>query len=256
MKFKQYIPSDILKPYIKYYVVSESNEENHYKVLPSNGLVMGFQYTGRLLNITDDSPKLLSQSGITGISGSFKIFQNKGAIGTVLVYFRETGYIRFSDNPAHELFDKSISLDLLFSRERVTEVEEKLSESETDEERIAYIELFLRHHLKTNVNDSMIVEAIRIIESRRGNIRIKELMKYLATSQSPLEKRFRSIVGTTPKKFAEIIRFQNVLKAINKGLPLGDIAFEHNYYDQAHFSKDFKIFAGEAPEKFIQNDKK
>lgn len=214
---------------------------------------MGFQYKGVLLNITDNSHTRLSQSGITGISGSYKVFRNEGIIGTVLVHFRETGYIRFADNPAHELFDMSVSLDALFRRERVAELEEKLCESVTDEERIAYVELFLRHHLKTNVNDSMIAEAIRIIESRKGNIRIKELIKYLAISQSPLEKRFRTIVGTTPKKFAEIIRFHNVMNDMNKGLQLGDIAFENNYYDQAHFTKDFKNFTGESPEKFLSN---
>lgn len=48
MKFDKFIPTDKLKPYIKYFVVSESDVENEYKVFPSSGLVIGFQYKGQL----------------------------------------------------------------------------------------------------------------------------------------------------------------------------------------------------------------
>jgi len=46
MKFDKHFPTDQLKPYIKYFVVSENEVENEYKVFPSSGLVIGFQYKG------------------------------------------------------------------------------------------------------------------------------------------------------------------------------------------------------------------
>lgn len=42
MKFDKHFPSEILKPYIKYFVVSENDLENEYKVFPSSGLLLAF----------------------------------------------------------------------------------------------------------------------------------------------------------------------------------------------------------------------
>jgi len=44
MKFEKHFPVEQLKPYIKYYVVSENDVENEYKVFPITGLVIGFQF--------------------------------------------------------------------------------------------------------------------------------------------------------------------------------------------------------------------
>lgn len=46
MKFEKHRPSEKLKPYIKYFVVSEQNAEREYTLFPSSGLVIGFQYRG------------------------------------------------------------------------------------------------------------------------------------------------------------------------------------------------------------------
>ena len=49
MKFDTYFPTERLKPYIHYFVVSENEVENEYKVFPLPGLVIGFQYSGQLV---------------------------------------------------------------------------------------------------------------------------------------------------------------------------------------------------------------
>ena len=87
MKFDKHFPTDKLKDYIKYYVVSENDLESEYKVFPSTGLVIGFQYKGQLSSIKDKTLNKLASAGITGISDSYKIFKNSTEIGTVLVYY-------------------------------------------------------------------------------------------------------------------------------------------------------------------------
>ncbi len=51
MRFEKIAPTQRLKPYVKYYAISENAEANTYKVLPSTGLVIGFQYQGQLSTI-------------------------------------------------------------------------------------------------------------------------------------------------------------------------------------------------------------
>ena len=104
--------------------------------------------------------------------------------------------------------------------------------------------------LKNRKTDKLITEAVKLIYESKGNIRIKELNEKLFISQSPLEKRFRKVVGTSPKKFASIIRFNAVLEDISTTKSLSEICYENHFFDQAHFIKDFKQFTGETPEKF------
>jgi len=250
MKFDKHFPADLLKPYIKYFVVSENTVENEYKVFPSSGMVIGFQYKGHLAAIQESTVSKLTSAGITGITDSYKVFRNSADIGTILVYFTETGFTHFASHPANELFNLSLSLDDIFDKNSIKEVEEKLAISNTDKLRIKVVEQFLLSQLKDIQTDKLIVEAVKLIYLSHGTIRIKELNEKLCISQSPFEKRFRKVVGTTAKKFASIVRFNSVLDNLNKTKTLTEICYENNFFDQAHFIKDFRQFTGDTPENF------
>lgn len=250
MKFEKHFPTEKLKPYIKYFVVSESALEKEYKVFPSSGFVIGFQYKGQLAAIKENKVIKLNSAGITGITEGYKVFKNSPDIGTILVYFTETGFTHFASCPANELFNLSLSLDDIFEKDRVSEVEDKLAMAATDIQRIKVIELFLLAQLKDIETDKIVVEAVKLIYQSKGTIRIKELNERLLISQSPFEKRFRKVVGTTPKKFASIIRFNSVLDNLSNAESLTEISYENNFFDQSHFIKDFKQFTGDTPENF------
>lgn len=98
--------------------------------------------------------------------------------------------------------------------------------------------------------DKLILEAVKLIYQSKGTSRIKELNKKLLISQSPFEKRFRKVVGTSAKKFASIVRFNSVLTDMNEAKSLTQICYENNFFDPAHFIRDFKHFTGDTPEKY------
>ncbi|MBN8787100.1 MAG: AraC family transcriptional regulator [Terrimonas sp.] len=250
MKFDKHFPTEKLKPYIKYFVVSENELESEYKVFPSSGLVIGFQYRGQLATIKNNTEDKLKSAGITGISDGYKVFKNSPDIGTILVYFTEIGFTHFASHPANELFNLSLSLGDIFDKNKVEEVEDKLTVATTDSQRIKVVEQFLLSQLKDIETDKLIIEAVKLIYQSKGIIRVKELNEKLFISQSPFEKRFRKVVGTTAKKFASIVRFNSVLDNMSETKSLTEICYENNFFDQAHFIKDFKQFTGETPEKF------
>lgn len=250
MRFNKVIPTDRLKPYIRYFVISENAEQQTYKVFPSTSLVIGFQYKGRLSIWENEKENDLAPAGITGITGSFKLFSNTADIGTILICFTETGFAQFTPCPAHELYNQSISLDHLFDTRKITETEEKLSLATTDSQRIRVIEHFLLSQLREKHTDKLIVEAINLIYQSKGTIRIKALNDRLHISQSPFEKRFRKLVGTSPKKFTSIVRFQSVLRDLKAYKGLTETCYENNFFDQPHFIKSFKQFTGQTPEQF------
>ncbi|MNJ91883.1 DNA-binding transcriptional regulator AraC [compost metagenome] len=250
MKFEKHFPCERLKPYIRYLVVSENEMESEYKVFPSSGLVIGFQYKGSLSALKEKTEIPLSTAGISGISDRYTIFRNSAGIGTILVYFTEIGFAHFSAHPVNELFNLSLSLEEIFTKDRVSEVEEKLASMATDKQRLKVVEQFLLSQLKEIQTDKLIVEAVKLIYESEGSIRIKELNEKLFISQSPFEKRFRKVVGTTPKKFASIVRFNSVLNRLNQSKSLTELCYENHFFDQAHFIKNFKQFTGDTPENF------
>ena len=250
MKFEKHFPTERLRRYIKYFVVSENEIESTYKVFPSTGMVIGFQYKGMLTTIKENTENKLESAGITGISDRYKVFKNAPNTGTILIYFTEIGFSQFASHPANELFNLSLSLDGIFDKNKVAEIEEKLAIAKTDIQRIKITEQFLLSQLKEIETDKRIVEAVKLIYQTKGTIRVKELIDSLWMSQSPFEKRFRKVVGTSAKKFASIVRFNSVLDNMNKIKSLSEICYENNFFDQAHFIKDFKQFTGDSPEKF------
>src|SRR5271154_2802492 len=99
MRFDKYIPCDLLKPYVKDFVISESAEERTYSVLPDTGLVIGFQYRGKLSHLDQEKEIHLSPSGITGLQDRFRMFRNAPDTGTLLVFFKEAGAAEFFKEP-------------------------------------------------------------------------------------------------------------------------------------------------------------
>jgi AraC-like DNA-binding protein len=244
MRFEIFMPSNILKPYIKHFVISENPVSEAYKVLPNTSLVLGFQYKGRLSYLDHQNEHPLASSGITGIQSTYKIFKNTEPIGSILVFFKEMGASFFFKPPIHELFAESIALDLLVPKSLIAQQEELLQAANTDRQRLQVIELFLISQLKDKDTDPLVVAAVQYIEQSKGMIRISELAEKLNTSKSPLEKRFRNVIGASPKKYASIVRFRTILEEHQKYASFTELSYALGYFDQAHLIKDFKTFTG------------
>jgi transcriptional regulator GlxA family with amidase domain len=72
-----------------------------------------------------------------------------------------------------------------------------------------------------------------------------------------MERKFVKQIGMSPKQLGKVIRLQTALKMLLKQQSgsLTQIAYESEYYDQAHFIKDFKEFTGTNPKDFLNNGK-
>ncbi len=251
MSSRTYLPSEQLRTYVKRIVISENEQKNTYKVLPDTSIVMGFQYSGTLCHQTDSGLKILNNAGVTGLSDKYKIFTNSDDIGTLLVVFTETGAATFLKCELQELFSQSVSLDDMIIRSKMDIVTEQLQEARNDSERVLVIEQFLTSSLTSLPRVAVVDAAVQLIKQTGGNIRVSSLAKQLYISQSQLEKRFRRMVGASPKKFSSIVRLRSLLDNQNDTSNLTHRGLEAGYYDQAHFIKDFRSMTGETPEAFF-----
>jgi AraC-like DNA-binding protein len=131
---------------------------------------------------------------------------------------------------------------------------EQFHSAATDEACIACLDQFLQKRLLPH-NDSTAYVAYTIEQLHRqnGNMNLQSLERKLGITNRHLERLFRNRVGLTPKELSKIIRLNHAFSCIEKNpaMSLTSLSYESGYYDQAHFSKDFKKIAGVSPSKLI-----
>jgi len=252
MNVKNFAPASVLKPFIKGYRIIECNEAQHNNVLPNTSVALAFRLKGRNAYGMQADNTILPAMVLSGLRKSGRAIHYAAQTATLVVLFEEAGASVFFTQPLHELFEQSIALGNIIAAGEINQVEDLLAAADTDVQKIAVIEQFLLSRLRSPKSDALIREAVTRINTAKGIVRIKELTKDLFISNDAFEKRFRKIVGASPKQFASIVR----MSAIVRQQPyerLLDIAFDAGYYDQAHFNKDFKLFTGQTPTEFYKN---
>jgi AraC-like DNA-binding protein len=252
MKLEEYIPTELLKPFIKTYRIIESEGEMTNRVLPSTSLAIAFRYKGQVSYKSDNTQDFLPTSTISGLRKSVRLINYRKDTATIIVLFNETGAKAFFEGPLYELFEKSISLDIFIKQHKLAIIEEQLAEAKNNIQRISIVEQFLLSKLCNYEPDKLISIAVDKIRSVNGAIKINELANTLYISNDVFEKRFRKAVGTSPKQFSSILRMEAITKQKQKTENFADIAFNAGYYDQPHFNKDFKLFTGLTPKDFFK----
>jgi AraC-like DNA-binding protein len=95
--------------------------------------------------------------------------------------------------------------------------------------------------------------ARRAVRENSGGIFgvMDKLARESGLSVSAFERRFRRVVGTSPKKYASVVRLRYVTGRWAGGENLSQLAHEAGYCDQSHFIKDLKKFIGRPPASFF-----
>lgn len=253
MIFNEYIPSELLRPFIKAYRIIESKNEITNRVLPNTSLAIAFRYKGQNSYLIDNKRDILPAFTFSGLRKSVRLINYSPNTSTFIVLFKENGASSFFKEPLYELFEESVSLDNFITSSKISILEERLSEAVANSHRIAIVDQFLLSILRYPKSDVLIAAALAKIHSTKGNARIKELANTFFLSQDAFEKRFRKTVGTTPKAFSSIVRMNSIIRNIRNHQPMLNIAFDGGYYDQPHFNNEFKLFTGQTPTDFFKS---
>ncbi|MNV43611.1 DNA-binding transcriptional regulator AraC [compost metagenome] len=249
MKVHQFLPSNILKPFINRFLVTESEGDLTKQLLPGTAPVMALRFKGAIyLNNSETNLGF----GITGMSNVARPVHYTSGSAILLVLFNEGGATAFINTPLNEFAGLTVNLDNVFPIDQVQRLEENLGIVQTHADRIMLVETFLLAQFKRNDKDRMISKAVDIIKSGNGNYKIKDLAAALNINIDSFEKRFRAQVGISPKHFSSIIRIHSVINTYQSHQNLTTVSQKSGFFDQAHFNRDFKIFTGESPGQFFK----
>jgi AraC-like DNA-binding protein len=97
--------------------------------------------------------------------------------------------------------------------------------------------------------------AWRRLVATRGAVPVAELVRESGWSRRHFTARFAEHAGLPPKAFARVLRFDRAKQLLARagpgGASLAEVALDCGYYDQAHFNRDFRAFAGCTPTELI-----
>lgn len=151
--------------------------------------------------------------------------------------------------PADELTDRVIPLEDLWGPEAV-EYASRIAEADTRSEQLELLERLLLERLETASGpDGPLAEALAHLHRSDGALSVSELAAASAVSTRHLQRLFRDAVGLAPKELSRHQRFRASVRLIHgqPSWPLHRIAYRCGFYDQAHFTREFRAFTGLTP---------
>ncbi|WP_343670636.1 AraC family transcriptional regulator [Chitinophaga sp.] len=132
-------------------------------------------------------------------------------------------------------------------KETATEFCERIDNSSNVEQMFNEVEKFFLDNIL--IRDlSVISNAIELIEKSAGNIQIGDIARQLGVSDRTIRGHFYDHVGCTPKEYIRVVKLKQVAFQLrHSDDSLTDIAYDNNYFDQAHFTHDVKSITGRSP---------
>jgi AraC-like DNA-binding protein len=146
-----------------------------------------------------------------------------------------------------ELGGTVAALDDLWGRD-ATRTEEQLRAATSWDDRFAIAEAALARRLEAGrAIDPEVAFAWGQMINSRGQVRVEQLAAELGWSRKRLWARFRSQIGLTPKRAAQLVRFDHATHRLAAGHSAAQVAAESGYADQSHLNREVMAFAGVTP---------
>jgi AraC-like DNA-binding protein len=256
MKIHFISPYDELKPYIRSMWVFESPvgmPASDVNIAAPNGCPKLIVQLENSIISTVDGEQQESPSHAISFVGNrdvpVSIHTPRAATLFIGIEFQPHGAFPLFGIPMTETANALLPVDLLLPSWG-TMISERLCAMKTVDEQIGFIQDQLvtrvRNHLQVNPCVDYCVHAL---QSSHGIIPIADLERKTGYSRRHLELLFNDYVGFSPKVLGNIFRFQKFYRTWAHGKSFTVLKKElyDYYYDQAHFSKEFKKMTGYSP---------
>lgn len=262
MNYQTFQPHSDLESLVKCYWTLEvpaETDAQRQRIIPDGCIEMAFILGNDIKRYTSEVEFIFQPRALV-LGQTIEPFyiEPTGYVNTFAVRFYPYGFANLITTPIKNLANKETRIGLLFEEKTAEELEQKIIQAKDTKERIEIIETFLLKKFKNKGTiDSIVKSTVDTILSTKGNTSINAILKETLSKRRQLERKFVKQIGISPKQLSKVIRLQTALKLLlNKQTEnLTQIAYESEYYDQAHFNRDFKEFTGINPKEFLENDK-
>lgn len=261
MFYHKYKPCDELRSFVECYFIWDSEgimEMTMTVESPPNGFCsIVFNY-GDVYYLQNKKYERL-EVPLQFISGqnlySYKLFL-QGTIGIAGIVFKPAALATIFSLPMYEYVEERTDLYKVFSKEIVDKYVLKMRSSASEKMKVELLEEFILNQFRLRRPEPDYIDEAADSIVHNGSAQINDLLKNSCMSRRTFERRFFQKVGLSPKYYARICRMSYLCNLIagKKKVDWAEIFYELNYYDQAHFIKDFEAFTGRTPEQYLKEN--
>jgi AraC-like DNA-binding protein len=193
------------------------------------------------------------RSGIWGVpSGAFD-YELKGAGKVCGLRFRPGAFRAILGRPLHTITDQVLALSEVFPWDALDAERAVLGALDDAGMMAAASQLLLPELPAPNPQVEAQVERIgaflRMAETTSGLTRVEELAEAGGVNLRSLQQLFSEYVGVSPKWVIRRFRLHEAADRLASGMDADLAALAHSlgYFDQAHFTSDFRKLVGQTP---------
>lgn len=261
MDYQTFQASNYLDSIVNYYwtlIVPYDPSNTRQKIIPDGFIEMSFNLGDPIKRYTSDNEYITHPPAmVMGQRTNSYFIEPMGNVDTFSVCFYPYGFANFVTTPLENLVDKEVPIKDLFGAPLASKLEKNIANARNTQERIDVIEAFLINKLNENITvESIVKKTVDLLMITNGKFTISSIMKEDLHKRRQLERKFKKQIGISPKKLSKVIRLQAALKIMlsDEHDKLTNVAYESDYFDQAHFIKDFKEFVGTTPKAFLGDE--
>jgi AraC-like DNA-binding protein len=172
----------------------------------------------------------------------------RGAVRIVGVRFQLGGLAPFTEGRLDTWSGQTPAPELVLGEE-VLALESALQAAPDPESSARLLDEFFLTRLRLDAPQAAFERALAALVAGGGRTPVNELAEVAAASPRQVERLFARGLGFPPKVVGRVLRFQQTLRRLmaDPGVPLGEVAADAGYYDQAHFIRDFRVLSGGVP---------
>lgn len=253
MKISHLIPCTVLRPHISRYWAWDSERELP-TMLPGTGAELMFHYANPVsVRQADGTACALPRAVLLSPRNGRFALQTDASAGFISVRFRSGALRHFCRMPPGALIDQCLSAADIWGSAAL-EVEEKVAAAKDLSARVHIIEDFLLQQWQScrQSTHAWLDDAFRRLYGHSTGS-LDQVAAAAGVSTRQFQKVFKQYAGVSPKYFQRVARLENIVRRllVERRQQYLDLALDHGFYDQAHFIKDFKRFAGDTPSRYL-----
>ena len=193
-------------------------------------------------------PRHLRGAVVSGAHDRFVVRGMGGASSVIGVHFRPGGAAAFFGGSLPELCNQTVLLDALWGPAAI-ELRDRLLALRQPAQQIALVEDMLLARCRSATSDAMVQQALNRLARDPTVARIADVQLASGCSPQQFIRRFESVVGLGPKRYARVLRFNAMLGrlATAPAFDWAQLAVESGYGDQSHLIHEFQTLAGMTP---------
>ena len=190
---------------------------------------------------------------VAGIHLRSALSRSEGAQAGMHVFLPLTTLRRLLAIPMDQLVDRVVGLDALLGAE-ARSLCVRLCEAPDRSARVALLDAAITRRLALMPPlDRRQAHALDALRTRPG-LDILTIADDIGWSRKHLTARVKDAVGVGPRCFRRLLRFQELIAAVEMHVETPDwagLAHEAGYFDQSHMIREFREFSGLTPSLYV-----